>query len=209
LSKEARRMLDEAGLTDCKIIGTNALDEWLIRDLISQGAQIDSFGVGENLVTAKSDAVFGGVYKMCALEEDGVLVPKIKISENVAKITNPALKKVYRFFDKNTYKALADVITLYNEEISDDEYLIFDPQNPWKKKLLKNYIVKPLLEKIFENGKLVYNRPSLNEIAKYSQKQLTGIWEEIKRLENPHKYYVDLSKDLWDLKSKMLSEKNQ
>ena len=207
LSKEARKMLDEAGLNYCKIIGTNALDEWLIRDLILQDAKIDIFGVGENLITAKSDAVFGGVYKLCALETGGKLIPKIKISENVAKITNPSFKKIYRFFDKKTGKALADVLTLHDEEIPEDNYLIFDPQNPWKKKVLKNYIAKPLLEKIFENGNLVYNNPTLSQIVKYSKEQISNFWDEVLRIENPHKYYVDLSPNLWELKNKMLLEK--
>lgn len=209
LSKEARKMLDAAGLDYCKIIGTNALDEWLIRDLILQDAKIDIFGVGENLITAKSDAVFGGVYKLCALETGGKLIPKIKISENVAKITNPSFKKIYRFFDKKTGKALADVLTLHDEEIPEDNYLIFDPQNPWKKKVLKDYIAKPLLEKIFENGNLVYNTPTLSQIVKYSKEQISNLWDEVLRIENPHKYYVDLSPDLWELKNKMLLEKKQ
>ena len=209
LSKEARKMLDEAGLNYCKIIGTNALDEWLIRDLILQDAKIDIFGVGENLITSKSDAVFGGVYKLCAIETEGKLIPKIKISENVAKITNPSFKKIYRFFDKKTGKALADVLTLHDEEIPEDNYLIFDPQNPWKKKVLKDYIAKPLLEKIFENGNLVYNTPTLSQIVKYSKEQISNFWDEVLRIENPHKYYVDLSPNLWELKNKMLLEKKQ
>lgn len=209
LSKEARKMLDASGLDYCKIIGTNALDEWLIRDLILQDAKIDIFGVGENLITAKSDAVFGGVYKLCALENDGKLIPKLKISENVAKITNPSFKKIYRFFDKKTGMALADVLTLHDEEIPEDNYLIFDPQNPWKKKVLKNYIVKPLLEKIFENGSLIYKTPTLPQIVEYSKRQIASLWDEVLRIENPHKYYVDLSSELWELKNKMLLEKKQ
>ena len=204
LSKEVRKILDEAGFKDCKICVSNSLDEFLITSLFDQSAQIDSFGVGENLITAKSDPVFGGVYKLVAVENDGNIIPKIKISENSAKITNPSFKKVFRFYDKETNKALADVITLYDEKISQDKYLIFDPQEPWKEKTLENYTVKPLQEQIFKNGELVYNSPSLSDICKYAKEQLGTLWPEIKRLNNPHKYYVDLSKNLWDLKNELL-----
>lgn len=204
LSKEVRKILDEAGFKDCKICVSNSLDEFLITSLFDQSAQIDSFGVGENLITAKSDPVFGGVYKLVAVENDGNIIPKIKISENSAKITNPSFKKVFRFYDKETNKALADVITLYDEKISQDKYLIFDPQEPWKEKTLENYTVKPLQEQIFKNGELVYNSPSLSDICEYAKEQLGTIWPEIKRLNNPHKYYVDLSKNLWDLKNELL-----
>ena len=204
LSKEVRKILDEAGFKDCKICVSNSLDEFLITSLFDQSAQIDSFGVGENLITAKSDPVFGGVYKLVAVENDGNIIPKIKISENSAKITNPSFKKVFRFYDKETNKALADVITLYDEKISQDKYLIFDPQEPWKEKTLENYTVKPLQEQIFKNGELVYNSPSLSDICKYAKEQLGTLWSEIKRLNNPHKYYVDLSKNLWDLKNELL-----
>ncbi len=205
LSKKVRTILDEHGYSDCKICATNSLDEYLIDSLLEQGAKIDSFGVGENLITAKSDPVFGGVYKLVATEKDGVITPKIKISENAIKITNPSFKKVYRFYDKATNKAMADVITLYDEKIPDDNYMIFDPQNPWKKKVLTNYFVKPLQEKIFEGGKLIYKSPTLNEIAQYAKSQLNTLWDEVKRLENPHQYYVDLSKELWTLKNNMLN----
>ncbi len=206
LSKKVRIMLDEAGYKDCKICVTNSLDEYLIASLIKQGAKVDSFGVGENLITAKSDAVFGAVYKLVAIEKNGKIIPKIKISENVAKITNPSFKKAYRFYSKSTNYAIADLITLANEEINEDEYEIFDPQSPWKKKTLKGYYVKPLAEKIYDNGKLVYKLPKLEEIAKYEKEQLNTIWDEVKRLDNPQKYYVDLSKELWDLKQKMLED---
>lgn len=204
LSKKVREMLDNAGYEDCKICVTNSLDEYLISSLIKQGAKVDTFGVGENLITAKSDAVFGGVYKIVAMEKNGEIIPKIKISENVEKITNPSFKKVYRFYSKTTNNALADVITLADEIIDENEYEIFDPQAPWKKKTLKNYYVKPLAEQIYDNGKLVYTSPSVLEIAKYKKEQVNTIWEEIKRLDNPQKYYVDLSKKLWDLKNEML-----
>lgn len=205
LSKEARKMLDEAGYSDCKICATNSLDEKLIASLLKQGAKIDLFGVGENLITAKSDAVFGGVYKLVAVEKDGKCNPKIKISENTAKITNPGYKKVYRFYDKDSNKALADVITLADEVIPNDKYVIFDPIETWKKKELTNYYVRPLQEKIFENGNLIYNNPNLKQIASFAKSELDTLWEEVKRIENPHKYYVDISKNLWDLKNEMLN----
>ena len=205
LSKEVRKVLDENGYSDCKICATNSLDEHLISSLLDQGAKLDIFGVGENLITAKSEPVFGGVYKLVATEENGNITPKIKVSETAIKVTNPSFKKIYRFYDKDTKKALADIITLHDEVIPKDEYMIFDPQDPWKKKTLTNYIIRPLQEKIFENGKLIYKSPSLKEIAKYSKKELDTLWEEVKRLENPHTYYVDLSKDLWTLKNNMLN----
>ena len=207
LSKKVRIMLDKAGYEDCKICVTNSLDEYLISSLIKQGAKVDLFGVGENLITAKSDAVFGGVYKLAAIEKNGNLIPKIKISENVDKITNPSFKKVYRFYSKNTNYALADVVALADEKINENEYEIFDPQAPWKKKTLSNYYVRPLAEKIYDGGNLVYKSPTLSEIAEYKKNQLNTIWDEIKRLENPQKYYVDLSKKLWDLKDNMLKNK--
>ena len=209
LSKKVRKILDEAGYSDCKICVTNSLDEHLITSLIEQGAKVDSFGVGENLITAKSDAVFGGVYKMVAMEENKKIVPKIKISENVEKITNPSFKKIYRFYDKDTKYALADVIMLKEEQEPKGEYEIFDQHNIWKRKKLNNYYVKELQEKIFENGKLIYQVPNLKEIAKYTKQQLETLWEEVKRLENPQEYYVDLSQSLFDLKTKMLKEQRK
>ncbi len=205
LSKKVRERLDAAGYEDCKICVSNSLDEKTIASLLEQGAQIDSFGVGENLITAKSEPVFGGVYKLVAIEKDGKIIPKIKVSETAIKVTNPSFKKIYRFYDKESKKAIADVITLANEEVSNKEYTIFDPQDPWKKKVLTNYICKPLHEKIFENGKLVYKSPTLKEIAAYAKEQLDTLWDEVKRLERPHEYYVDLSKDLWILKNNMLN----
>lgn len=206
LSKRVRKILDEAGFPDCKICVSNSLDETLITSLFDQGAQIDSFGVGENLITAKSDPVFGCVYKLVAIEDDGKITPKIKISENSAKITNPSFKKVYRFYDKDTFKALADVVALYNEKIPDDKYSIFDPQEPWKEKILENYIVRPIQKEIFKNGELVYTSPSLSEICRYAKEELDTLWPEIRRLKNPHKYYVDLSEKLWNLKNEMLKK---
>lgn len=205
LSKKIRKILDDAGFQDCKICVSNSLDETLISSLLSQGAQIDSFGVGENLITAKSDPVFGGVYKLCAIEKNGEIIPKIKVSENVAKITNPSFKKTYRFYSKASDKALADVITLANESIPENNYTIFDPSNPWRKKTLVNYYYKTLQEQIFKGGNLIYSSPSLTDISKKCKKELSTLWDEIKRLDNPHKYYVDLSYELWNLKNNMLN----
>lgn len=204
LSKKVRKILDENGFQDCKICVSNSLDENLITSLLDQGAKIDSFGVGENLITAKSDPVFGGVYKLSAIEKNGEIIPKIKISENVAKIINPGFKKVYRFYSKETKKALADVITLHDEQIPDNNYSIFDPENPWRKKALLNYYCKPLQEQIFKNGELVYSLPNLESISKHCKDELNSLWDEVKRINNPHKYYVDLSQKLWDLKNDML-----
>ena len=207
LSKKIRTILDEAGFEDCKICGTNALDEYVITSILEEGAKIDLFGVGENLITAKSNPVFGGVYKLVAIEKDNKIIPKIKISNNTIKITNPGFKKVYRFYDKTTNKALADVITLNDEIIPEDNYTIFDPVSPWKKKTLTNYIVRPLQELIFDKGNLVYNSPSLKEIANNTKQELNTLWDEIRRIKNPHKYYVDLSQKLWDLKNELLEKK--
>ena len=208
LSKKVRKILDDAGYPDCKICATNSLDENLITSLIEQKAKIDLFGVGENLITAKSDAVFGGVYKLAAIERNGKIIPKIKISENVEKITNPSFKKVYRFYCKDTNYALADVIMLREEQAPEGEYEIFDQHNTWKRKKLNNYYIRELQEKIFENGKLIYKSPTLKEIAEYSKQQLGTIWDEVKRLNNPQKYYVDLSQKLYDLKTELLNENN-
>ncbi len=205
LTKAARKMLDDAGLPQCKIVVSNSLDEYLIEDLIKQGAAIDTFGVGERLITAKSEPVFGGVYKLVALEKDGVIVPKIKISENTAKITNPHFKKVYRIFDKETGKAIADQLCVYDEEINQDEPLeLFAPDAIWKKKEVENYTVKELLVPIFLNGECVYESPSLHDIKKYCSEQLDLLWDEVKRFENPHTYYVDLSRKLWTIKKELL-----
>lgn len=205
LSAEARKMLDEAGFPDCKIVASNSLDEYIIRDLISQGAQIDQFGVGERLITAKSSPVFGGVYKLAAIEENGTIVPKIKISENIAKITNPGFKQVYRFYDESTNKALADVIALHDEVIPENgPYEIFDPISPWKRKTLTNYKVRKLLVPIFIDGKCVYKSPTLKELQARCKFELSTLWDSVLRFENPHQYYVDLSKPLWDLKNEMI-----
>ncbi len=207
LSKCARKMLDDAGFSDCRIIASNSLDEYIIRDLLDQGAPIDSFGVGERLVTSKSEPVFGGVYKLTAVEDSGKIIPKIKLSENITKITNPGYKKVYRIFCRKTGKALADVVTLADEQIdSTKPYVIFDPEFTYKKKTLVDFEAKELQIPVFKNGRCVYESPDVNAVKKYAQQQLTLIWDEIKRFENPHKYYVDLSAKLWNMKQSLLSE---
>ncbi len=207
LSKKARKMLDNAGFADCKIVVSNSMDEYIIRDLLIQGAEIDSFGVGERLVTSKSEPVFGGVYKLTAIEENGQIIPKIKLSENASKITNPGYKKPVRLFCNETGKALADVILLNDEEIDETKpYVIFDPEFTYKKKKLEGFTVKNLQVPVFINGKCVYTSPSIEEIRNYSKEQLSLIWDEVKRFENPHKYYVDLSEKLWNMKQKLLNE---
>lgn len=206
MTQKARKMLDEAGLTDCKITVSNALDEYLIRDLISQGACIDSFGVGERLITSKAEPVFGGVYKIAAVEdENGNVIPKMKISETTAKVTTPCDKEIVRFYDKDTGKALADVLFVKGEPIPDGEpYEIFDPVETWKAKTLTNYTTKKILVEIFRNGELVYDRPSISEIRNYCTKQLDTLWDAVKRFENPHNYYVDLSPKLWQIRDDIL-----
>jgi len=205
LSKESRDRLDAAGLLECKIVVSNSLDEHLITKLIDQGAQIDVFGVGERLITAKSDPVFGGVYKLVAIEKYGQILPKIKISENTTKITNPHFKKVYRLYDKDTHKAIADLLCVYDELIDTTVPLeIFDPESPWKKKIITNFYTVDLLQPIYLGGKKVYEKPSLVEIRNYCKTQIDSLWEEVKRFDNPHRYYVDLSKKLWDLKQELL-----
>ena len=209
LSKKARKMLDDAGLTGCRIMASNSLDEYIIRDLLVQGAQIDGFGVGERLITSKSEPVFGGVYKLAAVEkEDGSILPKIKISENAAKITTPHFKKVYRLFDNETGKAEADLLTLHDEVIDETQPLeIFDPIETWKRKTLTNFTAKPLLEPIFLKGELVYKQPTIEESRAYCATQVDTLWDEVKRFENPHNYYVDLSQKLWDIKQDLLRKR--
>lgn len=206
ITKRARKMLDEAGYEDCKICISNSLDEYLIRDMIFQGAKVDSFGVGERLITASSEAVFGGVYKLSAVEKNGEIIPKIKISENAAKITLPGVKIPWRLYDRETGKAIADVITLGNEKIASDEpYEIFDPDHTWKRKVVTDFVAKKLQTKIFEKGKQVYTSPSVKEISKYRAEQVESLWDEVTRFENPHTYYVDLSEDLWELRHNLLN----
>ncbi|MBR5140211.1 MAG: nicotinate phosphoribosyltransferase, partial [Clostridia bacterium] len=210
LSKKARKMLDDAGFTECKIVASNALDENIIRDIIMQGAMIDSFGVGERLITSRSNPVFGGVYKLVAKEEGGNIIPKIKISENIEKITNPHFKKVYRIYDNETGKASADLLCVWDEEIDATKPLeIFDPVETWKKKTFTDYTIRPLLVPIFKDGECVYTSPSVDEIRSYCLSEVENLWEEVKRFENPHKYYVDLSRKLWDIKNDLLHERHR
>ncbi len=206
LSKEARKLLDAAGWESCTISASNSLDEELIRDLLLQGAKIDCFGVGERLITARSEPVFGGVYKLVAVEEpDGSILPKIKISENVAKITTPHFKKLYRFFGNDTGKAIADYLTVHDETVDDSRPLtIFDPDATWKRKEVYDFTAKELQVPIFQGGRLVYDLPSLEEIRRYCAAQVETLWEEVKRFDNPHRYYVDLSQKLWDVKHGLL-----
>jgi nicotinate phosphoribosyltransferase len=208
LTKKARQILDENGLQDCSIVISNSLDEHIIGDVLREGAQIDSFGVGERLITAKSEPVFGGVYKLAAVKkDDGEIVPKMKISENVEKITNPGFKKVYRFYGKDHGKALADVIALYDEPVpSEDNYEIFDPTNPWRRKVLHDYEVRELLVPIFVKGEKVYDCPDIKDIRDYCMKQVDTLWEESLRFDNPQTYKVDLSQKLWDLKNDLLNK---
>ena len=209
LTQKARKMLDDAGWTECKISASNSLDEYIIRDLLIQGAQVDMFGVGERMITASSQPVFGGVYKLVAVEDAaGVITPKIKVSENVEKITNPHFKKVYRIFDKDTGKAEADYITVWDEKVDENRSLeLFDPRATWKRKTYTNFTVRPLQQPIFLGGGLVYRRPSLQEIQSYCKEQVDTLWNEVKRFENPHTYYVDLSQRLWDIKQTLLRER--
>ena len=207
LSKKARKMLDDAGLKNCRITASNSLDEYLIRDLMMQGAEVDTFGVGERLITSSSSPVFGGVYKLVAVEnEGGEIVPKIKVSENTAKITNPHFKKVYRYFDNESGKAIADELCVYDEVVDcSSPRTIFDPNATWKTKTISDYTAKELLVEVFKNGECVYESPSIQEIADYCKSQIDLLWDEVKRFENPHTYYVDLSKKLYDIKNILLN----
>jgi nicotinate phosphoribosyltransferase len=207
LCNKCRKMLDEAGYEDCKIVVSSSLDEYIIKDVINQGAAVDSFGVGERMITSKAESVFGGVYKLCAVEQGKEIIPKIKISENEIKTTNPGFKATYRLFDKNSNKAIADVITLAQETIDDSKpYEIFDPVYTWKRKVVTDFYVVKLQKEIFKEGKCVYKSPSIHDIRNYSREQQERLWPELMRFENPHKYYVDLSVELWTLKSLMLNE---
>lgn len=211
LSQQARKMLDEAGWTECEISVSNSLDEYIIQDLLHQGAQIDMFGVGERLITARSEPVFGGVYKLAAVEQDdGTVKPKIKISENVGKITTPHFKKLYRFFGNDTGKAIADYLCVFDETVDDSgEMEIFDPEATWKRKTVYNFTAKELHVPIFKNGELVYKCPDLQQIRQYCLEQVDTLWDEVKRFDNPHTYYVDLSEKLWDVKYGLLKLGNK
>ena len=206
LTRKAREMLDEAGWTECKISVSNSLDEYIIKDILAQGARIDLFGVGERMITAKSEPVFGGVYKVCAVEDEaGQIIPKIKVSENVGKITNPHYKKLWRFYGRDTGKAIADYLSVWDETVDDSgDFEIFDPEAVWKRKTVYNFEAKELQVPIFRSGELVYKLPGLEEIRAYCEQQVNTLWDEVKRFDNPHSYYVDLSQKLWDIKQSML-----
>lgn len=207
LTKKIRKLLDEAGFPDCKIVASNSLDEYIIRDTLVQGACIDTFGVGERLITSKSSPIFGGVYKLAAVEQDGKIIPKIKVSENIEKITNPGFKQVYRLYERDSGKAKADVLTLFDEEIDDTKpYEIFDPEHTWKRKTLTNFRAEKLLIPIFQGGKCVYESPDIHSLQAFCAQQVDTLWDEVKRFENPHRYYVDLSPALWNIREKLLDE---
>ena len=207
LSKKARKMLDEAGYPDCTICASNSLDEYIVRDLILQGARVDSFGIGENMITAKSDPVFGGVYKLAAVrEDDGSYTPKMKLSESAEKMTIPCLKKVWRIYDQDG-KAMADLITMADEVVETQHGItLFDPIETWKECTYVNCTARCLSTPIYENGKRVYSSPSLDDIKKFCKAQVNTLWDEVKRFENPHRYYVDLSQKLWDTRSALLKK---
>ncbi len=211
LTQQARKMLDEAGWTECAISVSNSLDEYIIQDILRQGAQIDLFGVGERLITAKSEPVFGGVYKLVAVEkEDGTVEPKIKISENVGKITTPHYKKLYRFYGKDTGKAIADYLCVYDETVDDTKDIeIFDPDATWKTKKVYNFTARELQVPIFVKGEQVYTCPSLDEIRDYCASEVDTLWDEVKRFDNPQSYYVDLSQKLWDVKYGLLKKNSK
>ncbi len=207
LSKKCREILDEAGLTDCGVVASNSLDEFIITDLLDQGAKIDSFGVGERLITAKSEPVFGCVYKLVAIENEGQIIPKIKLSENEEKITNPGYKKVWRLYDRKKNNPIADVVCLSHETIDDTKpYTIFDEIHVWKKKKIKDFYAKNLQVPIFIKGECVYKSPTLDEIREYCLKEVSNLWNEVKRFINPHSYYVDLSPELWNCKQDLISQ---
>lgn len=210
LSRTARRMLDDAGFPGAKIFASGDLDEEVIWDLKAQGAAIDVWGVGTRLITSQNNPSLGGVYKLAAEVIDGKLVPRIKISENPVKITNPGLKKLLRIYDKRGGRALADLIALADESFDETAPLtLFDPENTWKRMTVVDYSMRELLVPIFRDGKQVYQSPSLKEIAAYAQKELDTFWDEYKRLHSPHRYKVDLSQNLYDLKHSLLASHGQ
>lgn len=207
LSKKVRKMLDEAGYPDCNIIASNSLDEYIINDMILQGAKVDCFVVGERLINSASSPLFSGVYKLSAVEKNGEIIPKINLSENVSKITTPHSKMLYRLFDCDTGKAIADVLTLEDEEIDEDKpYTLFDPDFTWKRKEIENFVARKLLVPVFVKGECVYKEPTLHEIRDYCSDQIDNLWEEVKRFENPHTYYVDLSENLWRVRKELIEE---
>ncbi len=213
LSKQARKMLDNAGFRDAVISASNDLDEYLIENLKAQGAAITSWGVGTNLITSKDNPSFGGVYKLAAIrDKDGHFIPKIKLSENSEKVTNPGNKKIYRVYEKETGKIKADLICLAEEEYSDaDELVLFDPMEPWKKTKLKGgtYTLRPLMKQIFKEGQCCYTSPKVMDIRAYCRQELDTLWDETKRLVNPQAVYVDLSKKLYDVKMELLEQMSE
>ncbi|MGI6772491.1 MAG: nicotinate phosphoribosyltransferase [Clostridiales bacterium] len=207
LSKKVRRILNDEGFPDCDIIVSNSLDEHIIKDMLQNGARVDCFMAGSRLVSSSSAPILPLVYKLVAVEDNGRLIPKIKISENVSKITNPGAKTFWRFFDRETGKALADVLALEHEIINDDEpYELFDPDFVWKRKNVQDFVARKMLVQVFSKGELVYSLPTASEIRAYCADQIDCLWEEVLRFENPHKYYVDLSQKLWDLKQSLISK---
>ena len=206
LSNKARKMLDEAGWESCQISASNSLDEYLIQDLLMQGAKVDMFGVGERMITSKSEPVFGCVYKLAAVEDaQGNIIPKIKVSENVEKITIPHFKKIYRLYGNCHGKAIADYITLHDEQVDESKPLeIFDPQATWKRRIVQSFTARELLVPIFLGGKRVYEKPTLQQIQDYCREQVDTLWDEVKRFDNPHTFYVDLSQKLWDIQQELL-----
>lgn len=210
LTKKVRKMLDDAGFADCGICISNSLDEYIIRDILNQGACVDSFGVGERLITSRSEPVFGGVYKLVSVyDEQGNEQPKIKVSENIAKITTPCNKRVCRLYSKESGKAIADVLLLADESLPDGSpYEIFDPEHTWKRKVITDYYAKELLIPIFRKGECVYQSPSVKQMRDFCAAQVETLWDEVKRFENPHNYYVDLSPRLWEIKHSLLSKHN-
>ena len=207
LSKRVRAALDEAGLRDCKIILSNSLDEWTISSLLLQGAQVDSFGVGERLITAKSDPVFGAVYKLVAVERDGAFVPRIKMSENVEKLTNPGLKDLYRVYDKEG-NAVADMIAIHGEPVDlTRPFRYVDPQKPWKNRFFEGFTARNIRRLYVKGGQRAEELPTLDEIRAYVRAQLEReIWQEEQRFENPHRHYLDMTPDYYDLKMSLLEE---
>ncbi|MGE4549625.1 MAG: nicotinate phosphoribosyltransferase [Intestinibacillus sp.] len=208
LSIKARELLDAAGYPDMQIMASNSLDEYLVRDLLVQGARIDSFGIGERLITSKSEPVFGGVYKLAAVENEcGEIVPKIKVSENVEKITTPHFKKAWRLFDNETGKALGDVLCVHDELFDENQpYTLFHPIHTWKKKVVTNFTAKPLHVQLFDKGRKVYESPDIEQIRDYCTQQMETLWQQITRFENPQNYYVDLSQNLWNVKDRLLQD---
>jgi len=207
LSKRARRLLDEAGFPDCDIYASNSLDEILIKDMLNQGAKIDGFIVGEKLLTSASSPVLDGVYKLCETEKDGIKTPAIMVSNNVSKITTPCSKRVWRLFDMETGKAIADVLTLDSESIDDEKtYSLFDPDFTWKRKTVDNFVAREMLVKVFDKGECVYSCPTLEDVRAYCNEQVSALWEEVTRFENPHKYYVDFSGKLWGIKQSLIEK---